>query len=472
MKKTLLVIFVFLAFMACKPEEEKLTFDSNVSLRFSTDTIFFDTVFTRVNTEIRNITKRLKVYNDSDNAVEIESIALRKPTSPYTIYVNGRPSSSFENTKLLGNDSLLLLVQVTIDPMDENLPFIVSDEISFLTNNNKQGVQLVAWGQDANFLRDSVLACNVTWTNDRPYVIYNSLLIDSLCSLTIEPGTKVYSHNGSYIFIKGTIDVQGEAENRVLFRNDRLDFKEVPGQWGGIIFLPGSKNNNINYTDIRNAEVGIYLGTPDEDTDPDLVVGNSTIENIGGNTKLPINGGLILPGYGILAITSDMYVYNTLINNCAINTLGNYAGGSYRYEHCTFANYSFDFFREDPSVVFADNLVVGEDALLVDDLEVELANSVIWGSLKNEIIISSSGQANFSLSMSNNLLKTSDSELNVNDNIINEDPNFLDPRDHNYRLDTLSPAKDKGIILGLSTDHDGNPRDDLPDLGAFERIEN
>lgn len=458
--------------MACKPEEEKLTFDSDASLRFSTDTIFFDTVFTQVNSQIRNITKRLTVFNDNDNAVEIERIALKKPTSPYTIYVNGRASSSFENTRLLGNDSLLILVEVTIDPMDENLPFIVADEITFLTNSNEQDVKLVSWGQDANFLRDSVLACNTTWTKDRPYVIYNSILVDSLCSLTIEAGTKIYSHNGSYIFVKGKIDIQGTAEERVLFRNDRLDFKNIPGQWGGIIFLPGSKDNFMNFTDVRNAEVGIYLGTPDDNIEPDLTIGNSTIENIGGNTKVPVNGGLVLPGYGILAITSDLYAYNTLINNCAINIVGNYAGGNYRYEHCTFANNSFDFFREDPSVVFADNLVIGEDALLVDNLNVELVNSIIWGNLQNEIIISNSGEADFTLSMSNNLLKTANTDFDVNGNILNENPNFVYPRGHDYRLDTLSPAKDKGLVLGLITDHDGKPRDAAPDLGAFERIEN
>ncbi|ELR72832.1 hypothetical protein C900_00793 [Fulvivirga imtechensis AK7] len=472
MKHLSAVILLLAAFWACTPEEEKLTYDSSAFLRFSTDTVYFDTVFTTVNQDIKNITRRLKVYNDSKNALKIEHISLRKPTSPYTIYVNGKTSGEFESVRLLGKDSLLILVQVAINPKDTNQPFIVTDEITFLTNGNKQDVKLVAWGQDAHFLKDSVLACNTTWTNDKPYVIFNSVLVDTLCSLTIEPGAKIYSHLGSYVFVKGTIDVQGEANNRVLFSNDRLDLKNAPGQWGGIIFLPGSKANLIEYADIRNAEVGIYLGTPDDDTDPDLIIGNSTIENIGGNDKIAVNGGLVLPGYGLLAITSDLYAYNTLINNCAINTVGNYAGGNYRYEHCTFANFSYDFFREDPAAVFSDNLVINNDALLVSDIRVDLVNTIIWGNLRDEILLSNGGEAAFTLNMTNNLLKSTNAEFDMNNNILNKDPKFFDSREYQYILDTLSPAKDAGIDIGVATDHNGSPRDAQPDIGAFERIEN
>ncbi|UII22467.1 choice-of-anchor Q domain-containing protein [Fulvivirga ligni] len=463
------VLCLFIAIYGCKPEEEKFTYDSDTALRFSTDTVFFDTVFTSVG----SITQRFKVYNDNKNAVNIQDISLSKASSSaYTVYINGRANSKFTDTRLLGEDSLLVLVEVMINPDDQDLPFIVTDELVFNTNDNIQDVKLVSWGQDANFLRDSVLTCDAVWTADRPYVIYNSILVDSLCSLTIEPGTKIYSHNTSYIFVKGSIKAEGEADNRISFTNDRLDYENVPGQWGGIIFLPGSKDNKISYSDIRNAEVGIYLGTPDDDNIADLELDGCTIENIGGVAEIPVSGGLVLPGYGVLAITSDLTMYNTVVNNCAINAVGNYAGGNYIYDHCTFASYSFDFFREDPSVVFSDNLVLGNDQLLVSDLSVDLSNTIIWGNLREEILLSNGGDANFTLAMSHNLIRTSNEDLNANDNIINEDPKFMNPGSNDYHLDTLSVAKDAGVNLGLTTDHDGNTRDNKPDIGAFERIEN
>ncbi len=217
---------LFLGFLAaCKPQEESITFESDAFLRFSTDTVFFDTVFTQISTEIRNVTKRFRVYNDNDNAVRVSEISLTGGNnSAYTLFVNGRPGSSFADTRILGGDSILVLVEVSIDPQDASLPFVVEDQVNFNTNGNQQDVKLVSWGQDANFLRDSVLACNTRFTADKPYVIYNSILVDTLCNLTIDPGAQIFSHNGSFIFIRGSIDVQGSAKDKVLFSNDRLAY--------------------------------------------------------------------------------------------------------------------------------------------------------------------------------------------------------------------------------------------------------
>ncbi|MTI22481.1 right-handed parallel beta-helix repeat-containing protein [Fulvivirga sp. RKSG066] len=466
----ILSVFAVLA-MACEPEEEKLTFDSSASLRFSTDTVLFDTVFTSQ----QSITKRLRVYNDNEKAVNISDINIANGTSSsYKVYVNGKAATQFEDITLFGKDSLLILVEVTIDPMDENLPFIVTDELRFNTNGNLQDIKLVAWGQDAVFLNGEVLACNTTWTADRPYVIFNSVLVDSLCNLTVEAGAKIYSHKGSFILVEGTLEVRGTAEERVAITNDRFDatFENAPGQWGGIIFLQGSKDNIIEYADIRNAEFGVYLGTPDDDKSYDLIIGNSRIENMGGSETFMGNIINVTPGYGILSVSSDLYAYNTLVNNCAINVVGNYAGGNYRYENCTFVNFSFDFFREDPAVVLADNIQLGDNSVLVDDLQVNMINTIIWGSLRDELTISGTGQTQFDVNISHSLLKTTDQQLNTASNILNEDPEFVATRLYDYQLDTLSPAKDAGRFINLNTDLEGNMRDSLPDLGAFERIEN
>lgn len=454
--------------MACQPEEEQLTLDTSVKLRFSNDTIFFDTVFT----SLGSITKRFRIYNDAENAVNISSVSIGGGTSsPYTIFVNGIGGPTVNDVRILGKDSILLLAEVTIDPQDENLPFLVTDEINFITNGNQQQVDLVAFGQDANFLRDSVLTCNTTWTADRPYVIYNSILVPENCTLTIEPGTKVYNHNGSFIFIGGTIDAQGQADNRITFTNDRFDdeFIDAPGQWGGLIFLQNSTNNRIDNAEIRNANIGIYLGTPDDDDDPDLILSNTRIENIGGNSVIPSIDSLVQPGFGILAISSDLYAYNVLINNCETNLMANVAGGNYRYEHCTFANFSFDFFRRDPSIAFANNLLLGDGTLLVGNTNITMTNSIVWGSLSEELLISEAEEAPLTLTINNNILQTQLQEFQEGNFF--DDPRFFSPSEYNYSLDTLSPAKDIGLPLDIEIDLNGVARDDIPDLGAFERVE-
>ncbi|MCA6078448.1 choice-of-anchor Q domain-containing protein [Fulvivirga sedimenti] len=465
-----LVFITGLILLACEPEQEKFTFDPSASLRFSSDSVKFDTVFT----SIGSITKRLKVYNDSRNAVNISSIILQSGNlSPFDIVVNGVNASKHENIRLLGKDSLLVLVEVLIDPEDEDLPFLVTDQIEFLTNGNNQNVPLVAYGQDAVFLNGEVLACNTTWTANRPYVIYNSVLVDSLCKLTIEPGARIYSHNASFIFVQGSLEAAGTAESPILFSNDRFEenFINAPGQWGGIIMLEGSKDHVIDHARIRNAQVGIYLGTPDDDANPDLVVSNSIIENIGGGEALPTGDFQVLPGFGLIAFNSDLYAYNVLINNCEIQTIGNYAGGNYRYEHCTLANFSFQFFRQSPSVLFADNLILDDNSLLQFPLNVSLLNSIVWGSLSDELTISITNEATAQIDIRDNLIRTLEFRDALGDvNLINADPFFADPRLYDYQLDDGSPAIDRGSDIGIPTDLTGTPRDADPDLGAYEKI--
>ena len=441
-------------FLSCQPEEQMFTFDPAAKLRFSADTVLFDTVFT----DALTITNRFIVYNDDPKAINISSIILESSdNSPFTITVNGLKNRSFESIRLLGGDSMLVLVDAFIDPKDEDLPFIVEDAVLFETNGNLQQVQLIAWGQDAFYFSDSILACNTIWTGSRPYVIFNSILVDSLCTLTINPGTKIFSHKESSIFVKGTINAVGTSDQRITFLNDRLDdkFKDSPGQWGGIFFLEGSRDNRIAYTDIRNSEYGIWLGTPDNDTIPDLVLESVKIENISRT--------------GLIAFSSDLTALNCLFDNCAEFVVGNFAGGNYRYLNCTFANFSFTFFRENPLFVVSDNLVLADGTVVTEDVKLYMLNSIIWGDFNDEIILNNDGGADFQASIRYSILKTTSLDFDINNNLLNTDPLFVNPFGYDYHIDSLSPAINAGIFSGVDTDLDGIKRDSLPDLGAYER---
>ena len=390
---------------ACQKQEEIIVTSPGARLATTDDTVIFDTVFT-----VRgSITKRFKILNPNDNAIRIDDVYVGGgSSSPYRIIFDGRPGSRFENQVLLGGDSLLVLVEVTIDPVADNLPFLVTDSVVIESNTNTDVVKLVAWGQDANFFNDSILACNTTWTADRPYVITNSVLVNEGCTLTIEPGTQVFSANGSAILVAGSLTVNGTNQMPVSFLNDRLDegFENAPGQWVGIFFLEGSKDNTINHAIIRNAQIGLRVGTPDNDTIADVTVNNTIIEN--------------MTDSGILGFSADITANNTLINNCAVYTVGHFIGGTYRYNHCTFANFSFDFFRDQPSVVWADNVIAGEETL-IDDFNLRMFNTIIWGSLSEELLLSSTGEARFEVFLANNIIKTEIEGFDINSNIINED---------------------------------------------------
>jgi len=444
----------------CTPEEEEITFDPEAILTFSTDTLFFDTLFT----DTVSFTKRLRVFNPQENAVNIASISLASGgNSIYDLYVNGIKGKQFPDQLILGKDSLLILVEVTIPSRNEDVPFLVEDSVIFVTNQNIQDINLVAWGQDAHFFRqDSIITCNTVWAADKPYVLYGSVLVDSLCKLTVEQGVKIYINKGASIFIRGTLEVQGSPELRVQFTNVRLDIEHAPGQWVGLVFLEGSVDNRIDYAIIRNAEFGIRLGTPDNDTIPDLILSNTVIEN--------------MSGFGVLAFTSDLLAYNLLVNNCVNSTGGHFAGGNYIYQHCTFANYSVGLFNEAPALLFTDNLELADGSLLQADLYTQLQNNIIWGDYQDEeeLIFSASDGPGFQVFMEHCLIRSQKEDFNINNNILGRDPDFpkfIEPSEFNYQLDTLSPAMDQGTALQIDTDLLGNPRDAFPDIGAYERIE-
>jgi len=443
--------------ISCEPTEEKITSDISAQLIFSSDTIIFDTLLSSVG----SITKRLRIFNPNDNAIELSKLALGKgQNSPYTIWVNGEQSNSFTNEVIFGKDSLLVLVEVFIDPKDENLPFLVKDSLIVEANGNTGFVRFVAWGQDAIYIDNEIIACNTTWTADRPYVIYDTALVNTNCKLIIEQGTRIYINNGASLFIAGSLQINGTLENKVVIRNTRFDarFENVPGQWGGIFFLEGSSDNHIEHAVIRNGSQGLRVGNPDSDDLFDLIVSNSEIKNMSIS--------------GIEAYSSDVQVTNTLIYNCGTFTMGCFLGGTYDLKHCTFTNGQSLLSSEGPSVVFTDNIVLQDNSILVEPLNASMQNCIVWGSQEEEFLISESGNSTVNLTMNNNILRSTNEAYNISNNILSQErnfPGFVNDFSFDYQIDSLSNARDKGIDLGQVFDLLGTERDLMPDIGAYER---
>jgi len=408
-------------------------------------------------TSIGSVTRRFKVYNINNKAINISEIKLSTGnSSPFTLSINGEEGKAFNNQVIFGGDSMLVLAKALIDQSPAANPFIVEDQVQFSANGNNQQVKLLAWGQNAHFLNDSILAPGTTWLNDKPYVIINSILVDSLSTLTIEKGVRIFLHPNSNFFVGGSLVINGTSDEKITFTNDRLDepYKSSPGQWNGIFFLEGSKGNKIDNAIIKNAQYGIWLGTPDDNSDPDLILSNSIIENI-------TNAGLI-------CFTSDLSAYNIVINNCGQYALANLAGGNYDYTHITLANYGFDFLRNVPSIVFSDNLELADGSKISADLNVSVINSILWGSLNEELLFDLSDQ-NSQFGFRNNLIRTQIDTFQIS-NLVNMDPGFILPESFNYKIDSFSPAIDAGILSFVSKDIEGKLRGPKPDLGAYEII--
>lgn len=470
MSKTLqllLLIAVFFA-LACEPEEEQISGQSNLKLILSTDTVLFDTLLTART----SITKRFRIKNPNQKAIRISDIRLAKGRqSDYTIIVNGKKDDSVQDEVVFGGDSLLVLVDVEIDPQDENMPYLVKDSVVVEWNGQSDHVKLVAYGQDAHFINAQAI-CDEVWTADRPYVIYNLALVDTSCTLTVEPGTRIYLDNSANFLIAGSLKVLGDSADRVVFRNTRFDekYEQAPGQWSGIVFLESSQDNQISYCDIENGQIGLGVGysfynldganilLPESDPKTvDITIDHTSIRH--------------MSTAGILAFSSSLNVSNTEIYNVGGMLVGNFAGGTYVYEHCTFVNTPSDFITDDPMVQLSDNLEPVDGLLLVEDMNATFVNSIIWGDGKDQIARSNEGGAAFEITLRNNIIRSTEP---IEDNYVSQEnnyPGFIDPLNHDYQLDSLAFARDKGVDIGIEDDLKGMPRDSKPDIGAFERID-
>ena len=200
-------------------EDEGYLSSPDAQLRFSVDTVMFDTIFTTVG----STTQYFTVQNPYNENVLISRIRLASGDfSNFRLNVNGEMENEVFDVEVPANDSIFIFVEVTIDPNGQNLPMVVQDSIEFTTNANIQDIKLIAYGQDFVPIRGENLG-TTTWTSEKPYLVYDYAYVDSSSVLTIEPGTKVYFHKGAGLYVKGSVEANGTFQQPIVFLSDRLE---------------------------------------------------------------------------------------------------------------------------------------------------------------------------------------------------------------------------------------------------------
>jgi len=462
---------------------KKDVINSDGALTFSEDTVLFDTVFTTVG----SATRQFKIYNPSSQEVNISSIMLAGgQQSKYRVNIDGVPEIAFINIKIPGKDSLFVFVDVTLDPNNLSQPAIITDSILFNTNGNIQDVDLAAFGWDADFTYPtnyieglgsySFLDCNITWTSAEPHVIYGWAVVPEGCTLTIEAGTRVYSHKYSGIIVDegGTLIVNGTPENPVVFASDRLDdyYEDQSGEWNSIWLYAGSVNNEIHGAIIKNGNIGIRVDSLKANSNPNLVVTNTIIEN--------------MAAVSLLSIEATIEAYNCVFGNAGQYSVALTRGGHYDFLHCTIGNHWVHGVRQTPALLL-NNQVEDDGTIYTYDLNrAYFGNCIIWGNNQTELGLDRNSSANFSFEFDYCVMRidfNADEPIDVSnvsefhDNIYNDDPNFVAPTENNFELDTLSSAMDAGdygittMSSYLDLDVIGTIRGSEPDIGAYERQE-
>lgn len=466
---------------------EKFRKETDTFLEFSRDTLAFDTVFTTLGSATRSI----KVYNPYSESVNIEKVYLANNANGFfRLNIDGKSGDENVDIEIGPKDSIYIFAEVTIDPNAPltDSPFVIEDYIRFVTNTNEQSVLLTAWGQNANYIPNSksrgtqsLLSCdfgNIIFDDPKPYVIYGVLYVDS-CELIFPEGADIYVHggvvttdNGAYndgvlvILENGKLSSNGTLENPVIIQGDRLEneYDDIPGQWAGIIVNDLSKGTTFTNTIIRNSVFGVRIDS----------LAEARFEKCQFINQL--SSGIIGFHAGFI------YAENCLFYNSSSANVTLAYGGKFELNYCTMASYDSggaaiavsNFRCIDPTCL---------EGLLFNPVNLKMNNCIMIGDQVDEIILSdrSIETGDFEYELNNCVVQVEELLLvpdfaNFFDYCNNclrvtvKDTVFVSPNDFNFRLDTMSVAFDKALVLpGIDDDIEGRSRNSMtPDPGCYE----
>jgi len=469
-------ICILLGFLSSCRKDKALTTGGEVV--FSVDTLMFDTVFTAQG----SATRKVKIYNPQKEKLNITSIRMRKgANSAYRLNINGIAGTEVKDVELAGQDSVWVFAAVTVDPTDENSPFVENDELVVTLNGKEFAIPFIAYGQNAYYIVDSVLQTQ-TWLTDKPYVIIRNALVDEGQTLTIPAGARVYVHQDSRLFVAGTLKINGTKTDSVVFQGDRLDplvwigdYIDLPGQWGGIYFLQQSYNNEINYAVFKNG--GAPTANPFGEGNiqgATIQVDPDTVQSA--TPKLRLKNTVIRSslGYGILAYKSSVTAENCRIVECGAECVAAFQGGKYNFTYCTIGTFGRQYLAHSDNISMAllNYYPISQSEYISGNLDATITNCIVYGSLENEALFLERSGATMAVTLNHNLLKVSEpfgSFVVDNNNIKNQDPMYVDQAKDDYHLQAGSPAASAGVVIpSISSDLDGMPRGTSPSIGCFQ----
>lgn len=486
MKKIIFIIVLAIALGLPSCVEENVSYDENLELTFSCDTLLFDTLFA----EQQSATCRFMIYNENRNALNISSIRMAGGKESYFRFnVDGRIAGSGETLKdiiIKGRDSLFVFVEMT-PPTTDSEPYIVLfDSLLFECNNRIKDVKLMAVDSDARLLRNRVYTENATIDSLRPNLVFDYIYVAEGAKLTITEGAKLYMHAGANIIVDGELECRGSFEHPVVIRGDRFDcindvdqtpYDQMPSQWGGIYLQNAQSHNILENTHIRGAGIGVLLVGANR-SEPILELRNSIIHNSG--------------SYGIYAQQGSLVIENSEISNCGESCIAQ-LGGTLRMAHTTVANYYRYGSRKNASVRILNYVMQNGMRITFPVTSAVIENSIIFGGNSEELELAhdTTSQTDYNVLLSHTFIKgkkvesnqfveckwaKSQNERNANDTVfVNTSINNIEETGYfNFHLDSLSRALNCGSVSISNIyplDLDGKERniDGKPDLGAYER---
>lgn len=419
---------------------------------YSADTLKMGTVFTAEGTP----THKFKVFNPHDKGLSISSISFRDPAMEdiFRLNVDGVSGRRFDNVEIRANDSIFVLVEATLPESGGNLPIELNAPLDFVTNGVTTTVVLNAFGQDVTRLEAVTLTADMTLSGDKPYQIYDSLVVAEGVTLTLDPGTTLYFHDKAELVVHGRLLSNGTADRHVNMTGDRfgqvvgrIPYEIMSGQWGGVYFYGTTRDNMLSHTSIRNSTYGVYVDSVCVDiSDPVLTLVNCRLRNSAGAALVASHAPVKAVGCEFAeAARGVVYLYD----------------GNHRFDQCTFSN-NYLFSAITGPLLYLDGEAVSAD--ITNSILCGIGGDVLPSDLTEKPIYFRNCLFDSAGSDDENFIAT----------IWDADPMFYTVREEylfDYRLREGSPAIGKADPSisepEASVDMNGLPRGATPDVGAY-----
>ena len=473
MKKILYAILMSVFLVACS-EDADFSVSPSLRLEFSCDTLMFDTLFTSVGSP----TAVVKVYNRNSSSLRLSSVTTKSGgASGFRINVDGEYAGVVRDVEIRKNDSMYVFVEATLDRNSADVPLLVTDSLLFMLESGvEQHISMMAYGRDVEIMRGRMFEQDGRIAKGH-YLVYDSLVVGSGATLTMDAGAVLYFHKDVELMVRGRLLAQGTCEQPVVMRGDRTDnmfdylpYDRIPGQWGGVLIDSASNGNAFVHCDIHSAKYGVKVVAGDT-TLQRLAIESSRLENFDGNA--------------LETTMSHIDVKNSLIANARGNCV-KVVGGNVRFVHCTIAN--FYVWKQRDVALALHNSIDGAPAPLRGAL---FANCIIEGSRNDEIMgyLSAFGDTvpdavnyRFVSSLINTIEEENDGFVNVVYDkkdvapFAKEHFRLIDNSIFKYDFHLSDSTAARGIAAGayssqLKYDLDGVLRpDSLADAGCFQYV--
>lgn len=455
-----LLLFFFAALAAGLSSciEDGFTTSPSDQPTFSVDTLDLGVIFT----EQPSTTHRFVVYNRASKGININRISISGDNAAlFRLNVDGFSGTDFSDVEIRAKDSIFVLVETTLPANDRTVPVEITASLDFLTNGVEQSVVLAATGRDVTRLRAVTFDTDTRLTAERPYQIYDSLVVAEGATLTVDPDAELYFHDGAMMIVRGTLNAVGSPGHEITFAGDRTGFvaADIPfdlmsRQWIGMFFTSTSTGNRLDYCLVKNTWQGVTADSSD------LTMVNTRLRNSG--------------GYALETYHSAVRAYGCEFAEAASGAVLLH-GGDHVLDQCTLANYYLFSALGGPILQFGHLGAESDDASGLPYLQARLDNCIVYGNGKD---ISHGDLTGTAVFLRHCLLKSAGTD---DDNFIScvwdQDPLFYTVREDyifDYRLREDSPAigaADPSLNAPeAAVDRYGNPRGQVPDLGAYVHI--